>query len=112
MFPMTVHDWKIEPETEPWALKYKYGPLKAVNDGETLSGTLEEIMTQIVGQTEDYFYKAIEGYKKTVEAQQSLLSRMASHLQVAKNIHEGNRGAGTDFGNAIGALLQEYNSNK
>ena len=65
LFPIEVHGWKIEPEGEPWALKYNFGPLRASNDGEVINGTLEEILTAIVGQTEDYFYKAIDGYKKS-----------------------------------------------
>ena len=65
IFPIEVHGWKIEPEGEPWALKYNFGPLRASNDGEVINGTLEEILTAIVGQTEDYFYKAIDGYKKS-----------------------------------------------
>ena len=63
IFPIEVHGWKIEPEGEPWALKYNFGPLRASNDGEVINGTLGEILTAIVGQTPEYREGVLYGVK-------------------------------------------------
>lgn len=64
LYPIKMLAWEITPETDPNALK-SGSKFKAVCDGEVKSGeSVNELMAEIYDETADYFYKAIDGFKK------------------------------------------------
>lgn len=68
---------KISKITDPNALK-AFGPVFQADpgDGEPIKhGTLQELMEQIMEETVDYFYKAIDGYKVNIAPKGMMLSR-------------------------------------
>lgn len=80
-FPITVSGWTITPEDEPWSEEHQGNKFKATCDGEVKAAkTLSELVQEIFGETEDYFYKAIDGFKADLTRKTELLKRVDTML--------------------------------
>lgn len=80
-YPIKIYGWEISPETEPNALKAGI-KFKAVNDGDVKSGeSVNELIKEIAEETEDYFWKATDGFKAEIQR----LTKELQELKQSKN---------------------------